>query len=132
MSPATWDDIWLNEGFATYAQWLWLDDQGLQDIDEVAAAMARRAPPVGGPLSAPDELFGYVSYLGGATAVHALRRTVGDEPFFSGLRAWLDSRGGGTGSTDDFQVTMERVSGQDLTAFFATWVHSSVPPRELP
>ena len=132
VSPATWDDIWLNEGFATYAQWLWFDDQGWLDIDEQAATAAENAPTFGWPLSSPDEMFGYVSYVGGATALHALRLTVGDDAFFDGLRAWLAGHADGAGSTDDFQRTIEDVSGLDLGGFFDTWVHADRPPRSLP
>jgi aminopeptidase N len=132
VSPATWDDIWLNEGFATYAQWLWFDDQGWHELDRVADDAAARAPSSGWPLSSPDELFGYVSYIGGATTLHALRLTVGDEAFFDGLRAWLVAHADDTGSTADFRQIMEEVSGTDLAEFFDAWVHSERPPTELP
>jgi aminopeptidase N len=132
VSPATWDDIWLNEGFATYAQWLWFDERGWHDLDQVAATQARSAPSSGWPLSAPDELFGSVSYLGGATALHALRLTVGDDAFFEGLRRWVADHLDGTGSTDDFQATMESVAGVGLDDVFEAWVHSEQPPRALP
>jgi aminopeptidase N len=128
VSPASWDDIWLNEGFATYAQWLWFDEIGMFDLEEHVATVRSDLPRDGWPLAQPDELFGAVSYLGGAVVAHELRAAVGDEAFFSGLREWIASHDGSAATTDDFQATMERVSGRDLDAFFAEWVHGDPPP----
>jgi len=128
VSPASWDDIWLNEGFATYAQWLWFDEIGLIDLETHAASVRADLPPEGWPLSEPDEMFGAVSYLGGAVAVHELRTTVGDEAFFAGLRDWIGDHADGAATTDDLQATMERASGEDLDDFFAAWIHGDPPP----
>jgi aminopeptidase N len=131
VSPATWDDIWLNEGFASYAQMLWFDEAGISSLDRETTLALRSLPDTGWPLDAPDELFGTVSYNGGAVALHALRRTIGDEPFFDTLRAWV--AGNEDGTTDDFQRTAERVSGRDLDDFFDTWVRSpDGPPDAYP
>jgi aminopeptidase N len=132
VSPATWDDIWLNEGFATYCQWLWLDEVGLDDLERLASRAIDALPSGGWPLSAPDELFGPVSYDGGAVALHALRMTVGDAEFFDGLRRWADTYSDDAATTDDFQALMEEVSGDDLDRLFADWVHSERPPGEYP
>jgi aminopeptidase N len=132
VSPESWDDIWLNEGFATYAQWLWLDHVGLLDIDDTAASTLRTLPSSGWPLSAPAELFGAISYDGGATVLHALRRTIGDDAFFAGLQAWVRTHLDASAGTDDFQAVMESTSGRDLGAFFEAWVHAESIPDELP
>lgn len=132
VSPATWDDIWLNEGFATYAERLWLDHAGLIDLDQDMAAELRLLPADGWPLSSPDELFGAVSYRGGAVALHALRLTVGDDDFFAALRSWVAQFDGSAASTDDFRRTIEAETGLDLTAFFEEWIHSDLPPRSFP
>jgi aminopeptidase N len=132
VSPATWDDIWLNEGFATYAQWLWLDEAGLVELGDSARSALARLPSSGWPLSAPAELFGPVAYDGGATALHALRRTVGDEAFFEGLRTWVATHLDDDAGTDDFESLMETVSGVELDDFFATWVHASGQPDAFP
>lgn len=128
VSPASWHDIWLNEGFATYSQWLWFDEIGMFDLDEHAASVRADLPLDGWPLAEPDELFGAVSYLGGAVVAHELRATVGDDAFFAGLREWVDSYRDSAATSDDLQATMERVSGQDLEVFFAEWVHGDPPP----
>ena len=84
------------------------------------------------PLSAPSELFGQVSYVGGAVALHALRLTVGDEAFFEGLRTWVATYLDSAAGTDDFQAVMETVSGIELDEFFAEWVHAPGPPGAFP
>jgi aminopeptidase N len=132
VSPGTWDDIWLNEGFATYGQWLWLDHIGMADIDATAEETIARLPRTGWPLSAPAEMFGTVSYDGGATALHALRLTIGDVAFFEGLRVWVATYLDSTAVTDDFQTVMEEVSGRSLDEFFATWIHADRFPGRLP
>jgi aminopeptidase N len=128
VSPASWHDIWLNEGFATYAQWLWFDEFGMFDLDEHAASVRRDLPLTGWPLAEPDELFGAVSYLGGAVVLHELRDTIGDDAFFAGLREWVVAHDDSAATTDDFQDTMERSSGRSLEQFFAEWVHGDPPP----
>ncbi len=64
----------------------------------------------------PEELFGAVSYQGGGAAMHALRLTIGDAAFFAGSREWVSQHLDSSATTDDFQATMESVSGLDLDA----------------
>ncbi len=132
VSPATWDDIWLNEGFATYAQWLWLDEIGEIELDRAAGAALATLPTLGWPLSEPAELFGPVSYDGGATVLHALRSTIGDGAFFEVLRDWTVVHLDGSAGTDDFQALAEQISGVDLDPFFADWVHAERIPDRFP
>ena len=132
VSPARWDDIWLNEGFATYAQWLWLEEIDMVSLEAVVERTLRFLPRDGWPLSAPSELFGPVSYEGGAVALHALRLTVGDDAFFEGLRGWVAANLDDSATTDDFEAVMEATSGEELDDFFDTWVHADEIPRRLP
>lgn len=132
VSPAQWDDIWLNEGWATYAEWMWLDHEGLDTLDGQAQRALTTVADRGGPVSRPDDLFGDVSYEGGAAVLHALRATIGDDDFFAGARTWVSDHNDSAASTDDFQATMEAASGRDLGGFFATWVHAATRPDVFP
>jgi aminopeptidase N len=132
VTPARWDDVWLNESFATYGEWMWLDHVGSRSVDDAAGqALAVRQPGITGrpPL---DEMFGALVYDGGAVVLHALRRTVGDEHFFAILRRWVADNNGESRRTSDFISLAEQVSGSDLTAFFHAWLYSPVVPSEYP
>ena len=132
VSPATWDDIWLNEGFATYAQWLWLDHVGITPLEVAASSALAQSPTDEGPVAEPDELFGTVSYDAGATVLHALRRIVGDEAFFDGLRSWVVEHRDSTATTADFEAHMSEASGVELGPFFAEWVYAEDRPDRFP
>jgi len=133
VSPASWADIWLNEGFATYASWLW-DEAKLPD------AMRRQLETVeqfawqadsGEPLADPSagNLFGFNSYSKGAWVLHMLRGEIGDEAFFKVLRAYHERFKGSVASTADFQAVAEEVSDQDLDRFFDQWVYGQGMPN---
>lgn len=129
VSPARWDDLWLNESFATYADWLWRDHAGEADI---AVLAERVGVPRQGGLAVTDPeaaaSFDGVIYEGGARALHALRLTIGDEPFFELLRRWYAERDGTSASTDDFTALAEEVAGEDLDAFFDAWLRAPKQP----
>ena len=132
VSPARWDDIWLNEGFATYCEWLWLEHAGFDTVVDTAEGTLATWRDGGGPVSRPDELFSVVSYDGGALALHALRLTVGDDAFFAGLRQWFERYADGAATTDDFIATVEDVSGADLDDYRAGWLDAPALPDEFP
>lgn len=132
VTPATWQDIWLNEGFATYAQELWAEHNTSQggDLDAVSARL-RRDGAFLGPIDdpGPDQLFGQAVYVRGAMVLHALRLEVGDDAFFEILRTWVAEKGGSSASTADFVEVAERVSGAELSPFFDEWLGAPQPPE---
>jgi aminopeptidase N len=128
-----WKDIWLNEGFATYATWLWNEHNGVRtaqaEFDRTYAAAAtsslwRKAP--GDP--GADDLFNSAVYTRGALTLQALRAKIGDADFFALLREWGQQRKQQNYSTADFRAMAERISGQDLGNFFQVWIYTPGKP----
>lgn len=132
VSPATWQDIWLNEGFASYAEDLWIEfgrDGNVDELEErlVARAQSSLSPAPGNPGAAG--LFDASVYRRGGLTLHALRLEVGDDVFFDILKEWNVRFGGGVASTADFVALSEQLSGQDLDSFFVDWLGSgNLPP----
>jgi Peptidase family M1 domain/Peptidase M1 N-terminal domain len=138
VSVHRWRDVWLNEGFATYAEWLWSAAEGLGSEQEIFDANYNGIPADDEFWTVPpadpgvDELFGGAVYTRGAMALHALRMTVGDDDFFTTLRRWAATRAGGTGSTAQFIGLAEQISGQDLGTMFNDWLYGTVKPPAPP
>ena len=134
VSPARWSDIWLNESFATYAQWLWLDEADVAPL-QIQADRALRgrqdgSQATGAPLV--ENLFGFESYDGGAVIVHALRLEMGDDAFFALLQKWLNDNASTSQSTEAFIDLAEQVADRDLTTFFDDWLYATDLPDEFP
>ena len=132
VSPARWTDVWLNESFATYGEWMWLDHVGLGALEQsAAAALATREP---GSTATPSVqgMFGFNSYGGGAVILQALRKTIGDDLFFTLLRRWVADNVGTSRTTADFVALANQVAGRDLTEFFATWLYADTLPTSFP
>lgn len=134
VSPAEWSDIWLSEGFATYAEWMWLDEVGLAELSERAesARSSRRQSSIAVASPPVEELFGQVVYAGGAVVLHALRLEIGDAQFFEVLSSWVADNDGASRSTSDFVAHTERVAGRDLDAFFDEWLLGPGAPAAYP
>ena len=134
VSPARWSDLWLNESFATYAQWLWFDESGDTPVRVQANRMLanRQIGSQATGLPAVDNLFGFERYDGGAVVVHALRLEVGDDVFFSLLQQWLADNADTSQSTEAFIDLAEQVAERDLTEFFDDWLFAPDLPEEFP
>ncbi|MBA3779228.1 MAG: M1 family metallopeptidase [Chloroflexi bacterium] len=134
VSVARWQDIWLGEGFATYATWLWQEHRGEATVSDLAAfehdqQRALKLPPPADP--PPSHLFNRSVYGRGALTLHALRLQIGDDAFSRTLRAWVDRYGGGGASTQDFVALAEEISASDLTSLFEAWLYADTMP-DLP
>ena len=121
VSPDSWRETWLNEGFATYAEWLWSDvalDVPLSRQVEEAYAGTTADPEASATDPGRDEMFSRHVYERGALTLHALRATVGDDAFIQILRTYLDRFGGKTATTADFVGVASEIAGRDLESFF--------------
>jgi hypothetical protein len=131
-----WRDIWLNEGFATYMEWLWSEDQerdSAADIFGFYSGIPADDPfwqlKIGDP--GPENLFSGSVYDRGAMTLHALRLTIGDPAFFRLLKRWTAKYSGGNVTTSQFVTLAEAVSGRNLDGFFRAWLYSSTKPSGL-
>jgi aminopeptidase N len=129
-----WKDIWINEGFARYSQWLWSEKEGEGTAQELAdwvyATRAADDPfwtvKPGDP--GPEKQFDIAVYDRGALAVHALRNAIGDEDFFAVLKGWPAERAYGNAKVSDFVSYAERISGKPLAGLFDTWLYQPSKP----
>jgi aminopeptidase N len=133
VTPKRWRDIWLNEGFATYSEWLWTTRRGGDSVQaQFDSAYSRPATSpfwqlrVGDP--GAEELFNGAIYDRGAMTLHALRLEIGDEAFFRVLRAWAQRNRYGVVSTADLVRLSERIAGEQLDDLFDTWLYTAGKP----
>ncbi|MEJ8757899.1 M1 family aminopeptidase [Pontibacter sp. H259] len=126
---ASWQDIWLNEGFASYGEYLALQrvsDQNARNWMADAHNRAKSAPQ--GSLRVPDttnvgRIFSYnITYKKGASVVHMLRYELNNDAlFFKALQNYQTEFSGKTATTADLQRVLEETTGKDLDYFFAQW-----------
>lgn len=131
-----WPDIWLNEGFGTWSDWIWSEKRGHksaaqlfhQYYDQPAQADWLWGIPTGDP-GGPAFLFEWGPvYVRGAMTLEALREKIGDDAFFATLRDWAAQHAHGNATTAQFIALAEAESGAQLDDFFRVWLYEPGKP----
>ncbi|MFC5003792.1 M1 family metallopeptidase [Dactylosporangium cerinum] len=137
VSLTNWYELWLNEGFATYGEWLWGEHDGWRTVRDQFNTFYEL--PMDSPFWEPaynpaGERYGSISaYMRGGMTLHALRMNVGDATFFHILRTWAADHRYGNGTTDQFIALASRLAGRDLRPFLQAWlVGAEKPPNPDP
>jgi len=135
VSPASWNDTWLNEGFSTWAQWFYASKNGGRGLQEQFDHVFDRrnasdsfwelpvADPGGGSLG-----FSVAIYQRGAMTLEALRQKVGTAKLLEILTSWVADHQYGNATTAAFIEASESATGLDLDDFFDTWLYQPVKP----
>jgi aminopeptidase N len=134
-----WDDVWLSEGFATYMTLLFTEHERGRDAfvaglkrsrDSVFAFESRNAglAVIHDNLSDTRRVLNPLVYQKGGWTLHMLRKRLGTEPFWAGLREYYRRHRDANASTDDLRQAVEETSGQDLAAFFRQWLNRAGSP----
>lgn len=136
----SWKDIWLNEGFATYLSGLVIEDLDGNDAfrtwkqqrtTNITSAVDGAVYLTDADTTNVNRIFNNrLSYNKGAMVLHMLRKKLGDEMFYQGLRNYLaaPNLAYGYAKTEDFIPIIEAVSGEDLTEFFSDWLYNQGYP----
>lgn len=123
VSPKTWDDIWLNEGFATYCEALYAEAKFGKSALK-SKMMSKFSENFKGTLYAPKNLFSETVYEKGGWVLHMLRYELGDSAFFDSMRKYYSNYKYSNASVEDFKNVCEIVSGKNLDKFFDQWIYT--------
>lgn len=119
----SWKDIWLNEGFASYSEALYLEKKFGRDAHN-ALMSSKFNDSFRGTLYNPKNLFGETVYDKGAWVLFMLRNEVGDSTFIKILKDYYDEYKYSNASTSDFKNVCEKISGKNLNNFFDQWIYT--------
>jgi aminopeptidase N len=138
VTEATWADLWLSEGFATYFAGLFIQKYDGEDafrayMDDAAQRYftyekQRNAPIHDTQTEDLMKLLNENNYEKGAWVLHMLRMRLGDDAFFRGLRDYYNEHHEGNATTEDLRAALERTSKTNLRDFFARWIYGSGHP----
>jgi aminopeptidase N len=133
ITPTNWRGMWLNEGWAMYAQWLWSVDHGDgTDGEWVKWAFGRDglSRPVAGPPGNPHpDHFGENNvYVGPALMLHEIHHTIGDQAFFALARDWVQTQRNQQVDRARFVAFVNRHTGRNFTALINNWLDSPTTP----
>ncbi|WP_189705851.1 M1 family metallopeptidase [Streptomyces anandii] len=141
VTPRSWRDMWLNEGFATYASWLWDEDHGGDTCQQTFDSLYRgdyfgddadNKALWSYPPARPSDA-AHISdrpvYERGAMVLHKIRQLVGDDAFFGILRGWAADHRHGNADTDEFTAYVEKKApGKDFGPIWKTWLYGDGKP----
>ncbi|MFC0107798.1 M1 family metallopeptidase [Kibdelosporangium aridum] len=139
VNPISLTTRWMSEGFATYAEFLWSEHEGLGTAAELAQYYYDQFPtghpdwqhPPANP--DPNSNSAFPVYTRAALALHALRTAVGDDTFFRIMRTWASAQQiDGVPTTADFIAHAQQISGADLDALFQAWLFAGERPATGP
>lgn len=141
VTPESWRDMWLNEGFATYAEWLWQEDHDGDTADEIFNSLYKGdyyddpadneavwAFPPAKPSSAAHISDSPV-YERGAMVLHKIRQAVGDDTFYDIIQGWAATHRHGNADTDDFTAYVEKKApDKDFAEIWKDWLYGEGKP----
>ncbi len=131
-----WNELWLNEGFATWVGWLAIDHlhpdwniwpQFVTDGMQTAFSLdgLRSSHPIEVPVRDAldvDQVFDHISYLKGSSIIRMLAGHLGQETFLKGVSNYLKAHAYSNAKTDDLWTALSKSSGQDVNALMETWI----------
>jgi aminopeptidase N len=150
VSPYEWSDLWLNEGHASWYEFVYADEkgfltddttnypdeQGYATLEELMRAVYAHGDqwrhdygPVAKPSSGGEDLFSFNAYHGGALVLYALRQKIGRAAFDRVERAWVARYRDKVAGTDDFIALAAKVSHRNVTGFLRKWLYGETTPR---
>lgn len=146
VTPKSWQDMWLNEGLATYAEWLWEEDTygdySAQDIfDQIYAGKGDALEefeidpealwefPPAKPTNA-KAISGDPVYNRGAMVIHKIRQAVGDDKFYDIIQGWTKKYRHSNANTADFTAYVEEKAGKKLDSIWGPWLYGNGKPKK--
>ncbi|MEO8433994.1 MAG: M1 family metallopeptidase [Pyrinomonadaceae bacterium] len=138
VTEATWADLWLSEGFATYYAGVFIQryeseeafQRYMSQAAETYLAYWKRNPTPIFDRNTEDlfKLLNGNNYQKGAWVLHMLRSRLGDDAFFRGVRDYYNSHRDSIATSEDLRMALERASGKKLKVFFDRWIYGSGHP----